>query len=330
MDLKMDSKRYSLSFLKYLISIGFLWVIVLHPIFVLTAFKMPYALGWIHETLEKKEKISAGIQKPKLVFAAGSSTLFGVSAENLEKNLNTPTLNFGVIAWLQTDYLLHRVKKVLNPGDTIILPLEYRHYGDINSYIEDAKIFYVLTHDRSYFMSHIPFFEKIQWIYRVDPLTILQSLIDQFKFIFATGGKDGYHVENLNEYGDEISNIGAHLQSASAVSFPQDPTLKITDGLLAIKEFSDWCRERNIHLYITFPNVCYHSCFEDPGFQRYILQLKSYFRENDIKVIGEPRDSFYDLPYFYDTHYHLNQKGVKLRTEQLTRLIQKECSHLFS
>ena len=52
--------------------------------------------------------------------------------------------------------------------------------------------------------------------------------------------------------------------------------------------------------------------------------LKEYFNENNIEVIGTPHDSMYPLKYFYDTHYHMNTKGSKIRTKELIKIIKSK------
>ena len=37
-----------------------------------------------------------------------------------------------------------------------------------------------------------------------------------------------------------------------------------------------------------------------------------------VKVVGDYKDSMLESEYFYDTLYHLNAEGVRLRTEELT------------
>ena len=42
--------------------------------------------------------------------------------------------------------------------------------------------------------------------------------------------------------------------------------------------------------------------------------MLEYFEKNNIKVIGKPTDSLYSIEYFYDTNYHMNSYGAKIRT----------------
>ncbi len=41
--------------------------------------------GWLHAIVDTKVKIAAAVTKPKLLVVAGSSALYGISAEEIER-----------------------------------------------------------------------------------------------------------------------------------------------------------------------------------------------------------------------------------------------------
>ena len=42
----------------------------------------------------------------------------------------------------------------------------------------------------------------------------------------------------------------------------------------------------------------------------------------DVPVVGDPRDAMFQEEFFHDTIYHLNSKGVALRTEELVEQLR--------
>ena len=83
-----------------------------------------------------------------------------------------------------------------------------------------------------------------------------------------------------------------------------------------IVEFNLWCKKRNIQFYFTYPN---HLRRDEQNQKR-----NEFFKSNDIKILGIYKDSFYDAKYFFDSRYHLNTLGIKLRRNKMIQTMIKE------
>jgi len=143
---------------------------------------MPVSTSWIHGAYVKKTEAALHIQERKLVLAGGSSVHFGISAESITKALKIQTINYGVMALLDMDYTLYRLKRILKPGDMVILPLEYYHYGFSHAapYSEQKK-YYILTCDHDYFYAEVPFLQKVRLLYSINPLLFLSAFFEKIK-----------------------------------------------------------------------------------------------------------------------------------------------------
>jgi hypothetical protein len=106
-------KAYVRYFVKYIIML-LLALLFIYPIVVLSYFKMPIAMNWVEGSYRIKEKAALAIKKPKIVIAGGSSVHFGVRAKMIEQTFKVPTINFGVMALMELDYILYRLKKTLS------------------------------------------------------------------------------------------------------------------------------------------------------------------------------------------------------------------------
>ena len=75
---------------------------------------------------------------------------------------------------------------------------------------------------------------------------------------------------------------------------------------------------KNIKILSTWPNT-----FENPKYKnnRYVTKnlekIKSFWKSLDVTVVGSPKDAMLSAEYFHDTYYHLNTKGVEIRTKKL-------------
>jgi hypothetical protein len=276
---------------------------------------------WIHHCMVKKEKISRSIKGAKLVFGGGSATLFGIRTKDIQDKLGVPCVNMAIHQGLQIDYQLYNLKKVLQKGDIVILPLEYSCFI-YNGDLDGITIGYVITYDKEY-LKHIPTIKSLKYIASVSPMLFLDSI----QFIKRKEIKKFYDSSNLNAYGDETSNgdkpkIGPEDKSAPAFGVPSNSFNK-TKGLEEISKFNVWCRQHGIMLYVTYANTLYFKEYDNHTYRNYFDNLTKYFADHNILTIGKPTDFFFNEDLFYDTNYHLNQKGVTMRTQQLINMLEK-------
>jgi hypothetical protein len=208
------------------------------------------------------------------------------------------------------------VKKVLRTGDIVILPLEYSHFLYQGEY-STTKSFYIRTYDIEYFRS-LPLAEKAADILQTSPDDFILSLTEQLTSKAMPSISDKQSLDRINENGDSIINIGNKKDSLANI-LPidiQKEAFVETLGLKTIKDFNTWCLNNRIKLYVTFANTVYFKDYENQEYRIYFKNLLKYFAENSISTIGTPYDFFYDVSFFFDTQYHLNQEGVTLRTNQ--------------
>lgn len=304
---------------KILILIFIVFIVYISIIFLY--FKMPQHTLWINNCFIKKDAISKKIHNPKIVFVAGSSTLFGVNTKTIEKKLKIPTLNFGIHAGLRTDYILYRTRKILHKGDTVILLFEYQNLT-WNGEESVARRNYILTHDHTFFTKEMDLIDKLKMLASVKPTELFHSIKNQFKDIKKAEIGKNYNSDTLNENGDETYKIGnkfSKILDGKPFTFNE---FFETKGLREIKKFSIWCKNHGVYLYVSFPSTLYFKDFEEIKYKNYFLNLKNYFKNNNIDVFGNPYEFFYSKEYFYDSFYHLNKKGAKIHTEQLIDILK--------
>ncbi|MFZ5448087.1 MAG: hypothetical protein ACOZFS_05555 [Thermodesulfobacteriota bacterium] len=279
---------------------------------------------WIDSLLVKKETTANNIKENKLVFVGGSSTLFGIKTQYIQQRLGVSCLNFGIHAGLEIDYLLFRIKDILKPGDTVILTVEYPLFlyeGKFNNVTLD----YILSYDRNFFNS-LSTWDRIRYLACISPLKLASSLAKRLTFSskeIEIG--EGYNLATLNENGDETCNIGHHEEAINMrFSQPFDiqrGDFQETPGLKVIRDFNRWCRGHHIDFYVTYASTMYFKEYDNAQYRHYFNELQRFFAEHNISTIGTPPDFFFAKDFFYDSQYHLNQKGMAIRTDQLIDMI---------
>ncbi len=274
---------------------------------------------WLYKAIIKKERFAKSIDKNKIVLVGGSNVLFGINSTMIQEFFKIPTVNFGLHASLQTDYILYRTKNFLKKGDIVIAPFEYPNLLYSNREFKSVKRDFILSYDRKYFINSINFVNKLKIIFSISINEILKKIKRIFNGKFK---KEAYPSIYLNENGDYTRKNYKWVNKNNYKAFSISNEFKETLALKDIKKFSKWCKLNGINFYISFPNTLNHDKYYTKDYREYFNFLLYYFKQNDIAIIGKPSDFLFDDKYFFDTDYHLNSDGAKLRTSELIKLLE--------
>lgn len=99
--------------------------------------------------------------------------------------------------------------------------------------------------------------------------------------------------------------------------------------MVVLTEFHQWCKDRGIKLYLTFPNTAYFKDYELPEINKEIDSFIGVLTQRGLAVIGRPQDAMVAKELMFDTNYHLIKEGIKLRTGRLINLMKKTMPNLF-
>ncbi len=270
-----------------------------------------------------KEALADSITTNKILFTSGSNNFLGIRAYQVEEAFGVPSVNMSIHAGLRAEYILDRLKQSLQKGDMVILPFEYSNFG-YNGEPSITLNKYLLSYDKEYLNSHYDL---------VDRLKILSSIsvLDLSNSIFM-GTNENEENDKRIEYLKHINANGDMLNMTEHDSLKtKKPPFKLpvpfnleTTGLKSIKAFSAYCRENDIHLFITFPNLVKEKAYSSDKYQAYFDHLLIYFKQNNIDVIGTPEDAMYPKQLFFDSEYHLISKGSDLRTADFIELMKQK------
>lgn len=276
----------------------------------------------LNEWWEIKEEYAAEAKSPKILLISGSNTLFGIDAALMEKELQMPVVNFGTHAGLNR-YVLSRSQKSLKTGDIVILPLEYPMYED--NPMEEGYTTYIMGYDTEFFWK-LPWYKKIKFIYKVPSKTLLRYCWQHVKPPVHEDSR--YDSKYLNRYGDMTNNSVEHSIPAQELikKIPnkvfRQKNIPSQEAKSEIVEFLAYCRQNDIHVYAAWPAFLWkEEAFSDEDAEA-MENIKRFWDEQGITVLGDYRDSLYDSTMFYDTIYHLNIIGKEKRTTQMLSLIR--------
>lgn len=280
---------------------------------------------WLYEIYNIKSRIAQSIKVPKLTIISGSNAMFGISCKTIQQQSKVPCLNGGTNAALGTDYLFKRARSWLKPGDIVLLPLEYDFYT-YQKIPNDTYISYVLARDPQYFRS-IDLLTQFRFITGVSFERLKLGILAKLKT--PELGNTYYESKNLNQYGDETSNLKEQTTKEQLTTVSKEQPIAIINGTIQssygmniIRDFTHWCRENNITVLATWPNTIKFEVYRGQGQQAFFQSIKQFYQKLGVPLLGKPEDFMYEKSLLYDTSYHLNDQGVKQRTQQTIKLLK--------
>jgi hypothetical protein len=284
---------------------------------------------WISDISQKKERLAAQVQGPRLLIVGGSSALFSFNAAMIEKETGIPTINLGTHAGLCLDYRLYRIEKVARPGDIVLLACEYEFYANGFAAYSENNDDYVLARDPDYF-HHMPLPSKIDMATRIAFKRLQKGWSDRRKpEVIEPPTSPPYSVytpitpgiDCLDDNGDEVFNVESAKPPWKAESFdrlipelvdglPSDST----DGFGVLSAFLDWAKAHHIKVLATFPAAVYQPEYVGPNGRKAVETINRFYTSHCVPVIGNAREMMLPIEQFFDTMYHLTHEAALNRT----------------
>lgn len=281
----------------------------------------------IHHVYTFKTNLMRLTEQPKLLIVAGSNANAGISCQTIQATTGVSCLNGGVHAGIGLDYLFARARTWLNPGDIVLLPLEYNHYL-YNGIPNERFIDHILAHDPQYLRS-LDFSSQVRFLTGISFKRLGQGIFarltrSQVSQAIAITAEE----VNKNKYGDNTHQREADItpelreRIANLEPLPIGGYLKSSYGLKEIAKFVNWCQQHQIKVLATWPNTIWFDYYQQPQPQAFFQSIEDFYRNLDVPVLGQPESAMYDKSMFYDTIYHPHDRGKLQRTKELISLLR--------
>ena len=271
--------------------------------------------AWVHDLIERKQIAAQSIKAPKLVLLGGSGTLFGLKASVLEAELGIPVINGGLHAGLGMDCILREGKKMLRPGDAVMLFPEYEllSFGEKNrrEWAAITYLDYMLSRNSNHYLT-LPLADQIE-IALMTPLDrIGKGIKSQWvkENLSPASDYNPYDVVWLDDHGDMT---GHHASRRPALAEDRDqricePFIRgislEEEGFELISEFNKWAKANRVKVLAGFPSMVDRKEYESNRIEIVENVLRFFYFDQRIDVIGYLRDSLVSKKEFYDTIYH--------------------------
>lgn len=283
---------------------------------------------------------------PKVVIASGSNSYMGIDPEILEEYFHVPVINYGDIASYPINARLAIIEPHLKPGDTLILPIEYRLYVDAGLKQDATFGFKVAQGKATEYFRHVTFYERMQLIYKfMPPKHIYHTIFSERGLVV----RDDYVVSRLKEYqGLATKDIGTARGTKFGETkqkrkfFSQYVTCDhyVFEKMASNPKLGGWYKqayERILRLKQSGVNVIYtwpvivsyfdDECMTTPAAGDAMDFVKTEIipelERNGIPFIGTQESVKFTGEYFYDSYYHVTRPAAEARTRILLEDLAK-------
>lgn len=272
--------------------------------------------------------------KPKIVLLGGSNVLYGIDAAQIVRKNKFPTVNYGTHAALNLDFLLWRASKVLNPGDVVVLSLEWEHFHRNPFELNQVSAPYLVAAEPAY----LP---RLPW--RTLAGLILTSGWDRIllplRFLPREDARihDAFWLQTMSftltlegdVMGKRPEDKGpAQQRSLDAVTIDPNLVLAAPQALTAppwrrIAEFIRSCREQSIAVWIAFPALMDDPAYRSPAAKRVYRAFEHNFETLGAGVLTRQISTLYGKDALWDTIYHVHFGARMARTNFLIYRMRK-------
>ena len=271
-----------------------------------------------------KDKILKSTHDPKVVLVGDSNLAFGVDSHALSRALKMNVVNAGFHAGLGANYLLNMGDdRAQGRGNIIIISFAYPLYLSGSDYGGDATlcelIFEVPAAAKYLGAENIP--ALLSGLGRVCGNRLLRT-VNGLPFEV----NPIYNSKAFDAYGDVVSHLSLKACTNLPPRMPPPSALVRRHVRLSpvvesrLTRFFEHVEGKGGHVYIV-PSPCRKMEYDAdaPTIQEAYGLLKIKFPG---KVLSFPEAFVFDNDCFFDTPYHLNNKGRDMRTGRLIDIIR--------
>jgi hypothetical protein len=281
------------------------------------------------------------IDSPKLVLVGGSNVATGLDSAAVESALHHPVVNMGLGASLGLRYMLEEVKSELRPGDFVVISPEYDFFCNTSKTESNAQL-----NGSTDLINLVQAFPgAARWIipvYAGSPSRLFGGLDDICRFmalkiafyktafeqisqkkitssisaLFEPKNTIFTHRENYNSFGDFTGHL--NLPSPTTLSggilryqqfhFNKEATDTLSD-------FGAMASSKHVTVILIPPPLPKMLYDERKSIVEYIFSRWQGI--STIAVLATPERYTFRADQMFDTPYHLNASGRKVRTERL-------------
>lgn len=263
-----------------------------------------------------KDSLLKNTPGPRIIFIGGSNLSFGLNSQMIKDSLGLNPINTGIHAGLGLVYMLDHSRDFIQEGDIVIVAPEYDQYYGAFPLGTAALIHMKNEVQTSPGISHLRGLQMLNMIKFVPEYLHDKA---QFTEYWNYSYDRFYSRKSFNQYGDAVGHWNDSAQHVEPYSSP-DENLSST-AFKALKEFQQVVIKKKASMFISFPGIQFAT------FANYAedidLAVKTLKETKQYKFLGTPEEFRFPDSLLFNSPYHLNKKGVDMRTERVIQNLKR-------
>lgn len=275
-------------------------------------------IAYFADAIDRLEEIK---DKKKLIFFSGCSFSYGINSETVAREVGDEfrVINLGVIGGTNAGFQFDIISNFVGEGDVLIhAPEEASPYQLMASNRAEIRMF-VITEGNYDLLSLVD-------ISSIDGFFTNFSEYCKNRTQLEPGDYDGFSGA-YNSFGDIIKPrrfTGEDKSFTEDFGYSFHPEFINEQSAKTLCDYYAKLQARGAQVAISFSPINFHGLppadREGRIWEQFENNMVKYlFEQNGIKIISSVTDYIFEGRYFYDTDYHLNDEGVKIRTARLLR-----------
>jgi hypothetical protein len=255
--------------------------------------------------LKTKDSLLKSAFSPKIILVGGSNVGLGVDSELLQYETGYNVVNLGTSGGYRYKTYFKLIEDTnLDPSDIVVVLPEYIDYHNDLVYLYRFVSLYTEV------IKYFDFPED----YSVGPFAQWLSTLG-VKYLDTTPVVESSLRENFNKYGDSISHYRLWVKGNVICDSDLNRT-NFSYALALLNQFNELMSKKGVKVLFG-PPVFFKDCYT--GEQKDVISEFYDFMKADAKfpVIGSPERYLFERSLIFDTLYHVNFYGKKIRTEKL-------------
>jgi hypothetical protein len=298
---------------------------------------------WVRELIVVKQKLADAIsssRSQRVIFLGGSSTLFGIDAQEVAAETDLPTMNMGLHAGMRLERVLAAGEAVIRRGDVLVLPLEPNFYSCDQEAWNDWQLRNALAWDRSYF-DNLSLGTRIRVVFyaggadlmidvlasklesiastkdyaaRLEALAPAEVIWGRYRSGKLRTNGFSYSAYNIDDRGDMLENEGADYSGPGVPA--NEPNNICSDTLSILINFVARMRHKEVRILFAHTPYLIEGT-PTPGWDDAEKNFLRDIMSSGAEVLDRREELFFPRSYFFNTKVHLNALGRRIRTKTL-------------
>lgn len=285
-------------------------------IFDFTVVGDQYSHFYTASLIDKVQRLCS-ITEPKIILVGNSNVSFGMDSALLEEAIGMPVVNLGLQGGLGNAFHEEIAKLNIRQGDIVVV--SHIDYADDDK-LNDPELAWITVEKNP----------QLLQILRPKDLPSMLRAYPNYAFNCLVRWQRGWNTipegtlyirEGINEYGDFVMRTGQetstyHFQ-AGELSVPE-----VGDACVArMNRLNDYILGKGAQMVVSFAPIADGEFTPSrDAYREFAQELSSRL---NCPVISDIDDYFFPYDCFFDTKYHLNEVGARMRTQQLILDLQR-------